>query len=220
MVNFIRNHPFWAVGTVGLAVVGYLGYRAVSWILEKTGLIKRADDVAQMSLPRTIDVPGDGNCLFHSFIVAHNLKIDHMTLRNQVVDFLQANAKDEELLFYIREAFNQEKEDKIKALTEELLALRHSDEPAAKEIAKNVRGELRRLRNRPFDIHTYLRLMRRNGTFAGEPELYALSKLYPVRLRIFPGNSPRPIIFEFSDSPRLPVLSVRLRNLHYTVEVY
>lgn len=220
MVSFIKNHPYWSFGTAGLAVVGYLGYRAVRWVLEKTGIIKRVDAVGHEMLPRTLEVPRDGNCLFHSFIAAAGIKTDHMVLRNEVVDWLTAHKNDEHVFYTIRQAFNQEKEEKIKRHTDELLALRHSDIPDAPRIAKRVRKELRRLRNRPFDVDYYLRRMRRPSTFGNEPEILALSQLYPVRLKIWTEGSPRPLIYEQSDDPSLKELNVRLTGDHFNVELH
>ncbi len=47
ILTFVKNNITLCLATLGLALVGYLGYRAVLWILAKVGVIKKIDDVAQ-----------------------------------------------------------------------------------------------------------------------------------------------------------------------------
>lgn len=47
ITKFIKEHALLCAGTLGLAVVGYLGYHAILWILEKSELIKKIDSIAK-----------------------------------------------------------------------------------------------------------------------------------------------------------------------------
>ncbi len=44
---FCSNHKCLVIGTLGFAVLGYIGYKTVGWVLKKIGIIKKTDDVAQ-----------------------------------------------------------------------------------------------------------------------------------------------------------------------------
>ncbi len=44
---FYSHHKRLVIGTLGFAVVGYIGYKTACWILKKLGIIKKTDDVAQ-----------------------------------------------------------------------------------------------------------------------------------------------------------------------------
>lgn len=50
VVSFIKKHPFLTLGTLGLAAIGFLGYRLVKWIIEKCARTLRIDNIAQQNL--------------------------------------------------------------------------------------------------------------------------------------------------------------------------
>jgi len=48
--DFILDHPCLFIGTLGLAVIGFLGIRAVQWVLIKFGIIEKVDSAASKIL--------------------------------------------------------------------------------------------------------------------------------------------------------------------------
>lgn len=48
--KFINDHKLLCKLTLGLAIVGYMGYKAVKWIAVKLGLVKKTDKLAQQTL--------------------------------------------------------------------------------------------------------------------------------------------------------------------------
>ena len=45
--DFVKNNLVLCVCTLGLAIVGYLGYRAIIWVTEKWGNAGRVNEAAQ-----------------------------------------------------------------------------------------------------------------------------------------------------------------------------
>ncbi|MFT5318292.1 MAG: hypothetical protein ACI8RA_001555 [Chlamydiales bacterium] len=66
--EFCREHKTLCVCTFGLAAVGYMGAYAFNQVLEKTGLVKRVDDVAQERL-----LPKESRCWPESLSNLQNL---------------------------------------------------------------------------------------------------------------------------------------------------
>jgi hypothetical protein len=56
--KFVSNHKLLCGLTLGLAIVGYMGYKAVKWIAVKLGLVKKTDTVVQQMLsPQETSTP-------------------------------------------------------------------------------------------------------------------------------------------------------------------
>jgi hypothetical protein len=176
---------------------------------------------------RMINVPADGNCLFHSFIEAVKLKLpnghafekSHLELREEVVDYLRQNKDDPDVSSKMLGAFLDEQSDKVEALQDEIAGLEDADFPEAAEMQERAINELAELESIEFDPETYLANMQEEGTFGNDPEIYALSKLYPVRINVFSGEGDQSVTYSHSDTAELPELTVRLRDRHYMVEV-
>lgn len=56
--EFYNNHKVLCIATLGLAVVGFLAYRSVRQILEKLGLVKKVDEIAQNRFGQTDGLGG------------------------------------------------------------------------------------------------------------------------------------------------------------------
>ena len=48
--EFVKEHPYITAASLGLAAIGFLGYRAIQWILIKCGIIEKIDNVATKAL--------------------------------------------------------------------------------------------------------------------------------------------------------------------------
>lgn len=57
--KFINDHPYIVAATFGLPVIGFLGFKAVKWILEKIGLIQKVDQAAAKTFKKSADFPLD-----------------------------------------------------------------------------------------------------------------------------------------------------------------
>lgn len=60
IAEFVQEHPYLTAVTLGTAVIGFLGYRAILWVLIKCGLVEKVDNVAikTLSIPskKTVDL--------------------------------------------------------------------------------------------------------------------------------------------------------------------
>lgn len=56
LVKFIKNNIPLCVGTLGIAIIGYLGYHAVRWIIHKSQHTEKVDQVAQKTLAKPPEV--------------------------------------------------------------------------------------------------------------------------------------------------------------------
>lgn len=58
--EFVKEHPYLTAATLGTAIIGFLGYRAILWVLIKCGLVEKVDNVAIKTLnnppKKTIDL--------------------------------------------------------------------------------------------------------------------------------------------------------------------
>lgn len=45
--NFIKNNAYLCVGTLGIAIIGYLGYRVIRWIIHRCSKTEKVDQVAK-----------------------------------------------------------------------------------------------------------------------------------------------------------------------------
>lgn len=55
--EFVTHNKVLCACTLGLAVLGYLGYRGVKWVLEKVGVIQQVDSVATKVISQRIHQP-------------------------------------------------------------------------------------------------------------------------------------------------------------------
>lgn len=59
--GFVKEHFYLSIATCGIAVIGFLGYKAVYWLITKCGLVQKADQAAlnsfkNLSQKQTIDL--------------------------------------------------------------------------------------------------------------------------------------------------------------------
>ena len=146
-----------------------------------------------------VEVPGDGNCLYHSVLeklAALGLvgaKTSHMDLRNKVVSWLDQNKNDPQVVADLRDSMSAFREMKKERIEFELNSNRQALENereflAPEEIERcikefeNAEKQLEELNH--FDVTAYLEHAKRPGFFSGAAELYALSKMYDVTIRV------------------------------------
>lgn len=148
-----------------------------------------------------IRVPGDGNCLYHSFLLG--LDFCHlalpsittdMTLRRGANEWLNKHKGKPEVQEFLNEAIasyvdarkmqlNIERESESAIVNNaEALGVAEQEIAASLQALGKIEGDLRELDQ--LDIPLYLTLAAQDKFFGTIAEIYALSKLYNVSIKV------------------------------------
>jgi|GEM_PF-3107672 len=141
---------------------------------------------------RIIPVPGDGNCLFHALSKGLSLikdieEIDHASLREKAIAWIKSHKNSDAVL---QEHLASAIENYIAAKTaefneniENLKEIAQFESGESIKLAKSkMTAELERISN--LTIDQYLELAGQEGFYGTLAEIYAISNLYKVQVRI------------------------------------
>lgn len=183
-----------------------------------------------------IRVPGDGNCLFHSMVLALRLAENHGTayfeekkaqyenhaaLRTAVVNWLRDNQKDETVIDLLASAINETLDAKKTQLNDSIGTKTYleSEGQNVSELNAQIKELETEIKNFEGEgaVEYYLSRAQQNYFFASSPELYALSEIFKVCIEIEQeiDGKRRPDLTQKVGKNDQPVIKLVLSNVHY-----
>jgi len=165
----------------------------------------------------TIKVADDGNCLYHALALGlkmtNGITVDHATLRKQAVDWMKANkGSDNTLKGYFKDAIDDTKKAATFKYGQELANLE-----TILGMGIDVAGEMTRLKEGhekilKLDVDQYLEEAGENAFFGTKAEIYAISTIYQVSVKIFRIYNGKPINFQEVVNPEFSQNIIALQH--------
>ncbi len=165
----------------------------------------------------TIKVDNDGNCLYHALALglkkAKNIEVDHATLRKKAVDWMKANKDSDSILKgHFKDAIDDTKKAATFKYGQELASLE-----TIREMGMDVEGQMTSLKDGhekilKLDVDKYLEQAGKNAFFGTRAEIYAISTIYEVSVKIFRIYNGKPIDFQEVVNPQFSQQTIALQH--------
>jgi hypothetical protein len=88
-INFIKAHLPLVLCTAGIAVIGYLGYHAVRWIIDKCSKTEKIDGIAQKIISTAIPVPKNITSIVQKNVLYKDVAEESLRHKSSVCDFTE-----------------------------------------------------------------------------------------------------------------------------------